>query len=614
MAQTPRGDALTHDREDLARSRIRFLTAEPVEPSRVRPAILASWRRSRDLKVAADKIELPYIRDPDMDTGLTRSAEPVLRRLHEQLDGQPMSIILTDQTGLVLSRRTADADLERHLDRVLLVPGFSYAEEFVGTNGIGTALEVGSASYVFGHEHYAERLEDLACAGVPIHDPISGRTVGAVDLTCWRKDAGALLLTLAKTTAEQIRQALLADSGPHELELLRAYRRTCRRLTGIVFALATDAVMANDYARAVLDPADQAALIAQAAEASDELTHRHRGAIAVSLPSGTAARMYCHQVRIGAELAGVVVHVKLGESHNKPPNARDVVSRIQLPGLVGQAPLWLRACREVQAAFQSGEWLSVEGEPGVGKLALLRAVQLRRQPAGRFAVLDAIDAATDPDWLGTVRGTLQDNANSVVIRHVDRLDGRRLRALASALQDASAVVRDQPVWVAVTLAHAPQTPDLARLLGLFPTTVEVPPLRLHLEDLERLVSFFLARLGQGVGITCSPEVMRLLMRSAWPGNVEQVHQVLHQVVQRRRSGVIQPSDLPPEAQTVSRRLLSPLEAMERDAIVNSLADASGNKVKAARSLGMSRATIYRKVHEYGIVAQPPGPQPGQAAR
>ena len=52
---------------------------------------------------------------------------------------------------------------------------------------------------------------------------------------------------------------------------------------------------------------------------------------------------------------------------------------------------------------------------------------------------------------------------------------------------------------------------------------------------------------------------------------------------------------------MSRRLLSPLESMERDAIVQGLLDYQGNKVKAAKSLGMSRATIYRKIHEYGIV-------------
>jgi sigma-54 dependent transcriptional regulator, acetoin dehydrogenase operon transcriptional activator AcoR len=67
--------------------------------------------------------------------------------------------------------------------------------------------------------------------------------------------------------------------------------------------------------------------------------------------------------------------------------------------------------------------------------------------------------------------------------------------------------------------------------------------------------------------------------------------------------VIQPDELPPECQTVSRRVLSPLESMERDAIVRGLLGASGHKDEVARSLGMSRATIYRKIHEYGIVTR-----------
>jgi transcriptional regulator of acetoin/glycerol metabolism len=66
--------------------------------------------------------------------------------------------------------------------------------------------------------------------------------------------------------------------------------------------------------------------------------------------------------------------------------------------------------------------------------------------------------------------------------------------------------------------------------------------------------------------------------------------------------LVQPRDLPPEIRSVSRRLLSPLESLERDAIERSLTDARGNKAKAAKSLGMSRATIYRKIHEFGIVA------------
>ncbi len=111
--------------------------------------------------------------------------------------------------GVALSRLTADHDLERHLDRVQLAPGFSYAEEFAGTNGIGTALESGQAAHVFGHEHYAAHLEDLACAAVPIRHPISGKAAGAVNLTSWRTDAGRLLIALAQSTARQVTQGLL---------------------------------------------------------------------------------------------------------------------------------------------------------------------------------------------------------------------------------------------------------------------------------------------------------------------------------------------------------------------------------------------------------------------
>src|SRR6266567_220995 len=139
----------------LAEARERFLNAEKVETSRVRDTILASWWRSRRWNVAADQIDLTYIRDPNLDTPLTRNALPVLEHLRDNLEGQQISVILTDAAGVVLTRLTADHDLERHLDGVQLAPGFSYAEQSVGTNGIGTALEGGRPMHVFGHEHYA---------------------------------------------------------------------------------------------------------------------------------------------------------------------------------------------------------------------------------------------------------------------------------------------------------------------------------------------------------------------------------------------------------------------------------------------------------------------------
>ena len=586
-------------RDLLAEARERFLAAEPVDPNAVRKPILASWWRSRQWHVAADHIELDYLHDPDLESNLARTADPVLRHLHEQLDGQPISIILTDSAGVVLTRLTADRDLERQLDGVKLAPGFSYAEARVGTNGIGTALESGGPAHVFGHEHYAEHLEQFGCAGVPIHDPVSGKTVGVIDLTCWRKNADPLLVSLVKATADQITQALLAAGSRRDMHLLQEYVRACRRTGGIVLALGNDVVMLNDHARQVLDPGDQSALIGHATEA---LARHNPGAVTVDLPSGVAARMFCRRISGDGPFADGVVHVKLAAAALVAPEAPAPRAAMYLPGLVGSGVLWLRACREAETLYDASDWMTIEGESGVGKLALARAVHQRRNPAAPFHVLDAADA--DQDWLTKARGELLDGAGLLLIRHVDALNARQMHTLASALQEARTAKRHKELRVAVTLNRKQASADLnpqARLLRFFQGTVELPPLRHHIEDLHELVPFFLARLsGQG-RLTCSPEAMQLLLRHNWPGNAEQLWQVLKQVVQRRRAGVIMPKDLPPECWTVSRRLLSPLESIERDAIVQSLQDHDGNKVRAAEALGMSRATIYRKIHEYGIV-------------
>ncbi|MBV9380052.1 MAG: hypothetical protein JO242_05210, partial [Streptosporangiaceae bacterium] len=66
-------------RDRLAEARERFLAAEPVDPRAVREPILASWRRSREWNVAANRIHLDYLHDPNLEGTLARSAEPVLR-------------------------------------------------------------------------------------------------------------------------------------------------------------------------------------------------------------------------------------------------------------------------------------------------------------------------------------------------------------------------------------------------------------------------------------------------------------------------------------------------------------------------------------------------------
>lgn len=580
--------------EGLLRARTSFLVDDEVEAGSVRDTILASWTRSREWDVHTDSVELSCEFETETDSPLVRAASAILSDVADQMAGEPVSVILTDADGVVLDRRTGDSALHQHLDRVWLAPGFSYAEKFIGTNGIGTALEGRGPVQVFGHEHYVEHLADLACAGAPIWHPVSGKLLGVIDLTCWRPDAGRFMSTAVERIARQIESALLDQSGPRELALLHDYLTACRRHHGAVFGISPDLVMMNDRARELIDPADQAALVAGAGEAM----RSDRRLLMVDLPSGAVARVQCRPSWMERGVAGGVLIVALVAPDIAPrPRPAAVPPVSALPAAVGSGLLWVKCCQAVDRHFRSREWLVLEGEPGVGKTTLARATHQMRTPAAHLRLLDAVDYSRA--WIAEINEELETGGGTLVLSHVDRLSPEGMRALVDALEPHRESTDPDRPWVVAT-ATGLGGAEFADLLECFPRTVEVPPLRHHVEDVAELVPHLIARLTRGSELTCSREALRVLMRNRWPGNVEQLYQVLRKTVARRRAGVLIPADLPPETRAITRRVLTPLEAIECDAIVDALLDNDGNKAEAARHLGMSRATIYRKIRGYGI--------------
>jgi transcriptional regulator of acetoin/glycerol metabolism len=587
------------DRE-VAQARERFLSRDGEPDAQVRRMILASWIRSRESNVDLDRIAVPYVRDPDLEAPLCRSAAPILDTLGVQLQGEPVSIILTDHTGLVLDRRSSGSDLAARLDGVRLAPGFSYAEEFAGTNGIGTAVSSGGVTLVDGREHYSHELGLFACAGAPIRHPTRGKTVGILDLTTWSQAPGAMLTALACATAKQIEEELLAQTGLREFALFQEYMKACQHSPGPVLALNNDVVMSNDQLRQLLDAAEQEALIGYAMDmmrADDRTTAR-----TVELPSGRSAHLRCTPAHCETGPAGGVFRIRLGHQRRSSLSPGTILlprdhTTVDLPGLAGAAPCWTRAGQQVDSCYQAGEWLAVEGEPGVGKLAVLRAVHRRHHPSVRFRVVEPPDPDGLDDWLTVLSEDLARPNAIVVLAHADRMDEDGAAAVANTLiEQAGDLDSSVRPHVAMTLSG----PAPAPLRPLFPRTVEVPALRHHIEDLALLIPHLLAQLTHGDQLVCSPQTLAQLARLNWPGNVTQLRTVLNQVVKRRRAGTIEPDDLPPECRSATRRTLSTIEALERDAIVNALLSCEENPTKAAATLGISRATIYRKLRNYGI--------------
>ena len=591
------GDALSEHPalKDRTRwdSRERFLGGAD-RRGRVRPVIARSWVRSRESGVRADGDPTTKHIEFDPQRRLLRLARPILDRLEDEVANTDAVVILTDARGLVLDRRAGGPSLNRGLDRVFLAPGHLYAEETVGTNGIGTASEDRAATWVIGSEHYAEWLRWLSCAGVPIRDPITGRIEGILDLTCRLRDTNSLMVPFVKEGARQIEERLYSEASRRDRDLLDRFVAVARRSRQPVVAVNDQTVISNAAAARLLAPADHMQLwnhIADAVESGSGVVDGFR------LSQGTMAAFRLVAFERGEPHHGAVLEIDLERSpeqshvrHAQPPDAPD-----ELPGV---SMAWREACATAARLALGRLPVLIVGEPGVGKLALARFMH-ERSAGGEMTVVDAslIRVHGASAWLKSVGIRLAERDGTLVLRHLEALDDDMASAVVALLATADP---SGPLVVGTLAEPADGQAAGPTLRAHFPAAVRVPPLRERPEDIADIVPVLMGRHSDGRGRRCQPAVIQALIRANWPHNVRQLETVLQGTLARSRAIEITVGDLPTEYRNLPWRRLTAMERAERAAIAQALEAAGGNKSLAAASLGIARATLYRKLKELGV--------------
>jgi len=131
--------------------------------------------------------------------------------------------------------------------------------------------------------------------------------------------------------------------------------------------------------------------------------------------------------------------------------------------------------------------------------------------------------------------------------------------------------------------------------------ISVPPLRSRRMDIPLLVHHFLEMFADNSPVTISPEASSLLSEYDWPGNVRELQNCIIRMIANRRADRLDVPDIPPlPGLSTSSSALSALDDAERKVIAKTLLDVGGNVVDAARALGLSRATLYRKMRALGL--------------
>ncbi len=131
--------------------------------------------------------------------------------------------------------------------------------------------------------------------------------------------------------------------------------------------------------------------------------------------------------------------------------------------------------------------------------------------------------------------------------------------------------------------------------------VVLPPLRERREDVTALVAHFLRDLNDRFGRRVrevSPDAMAMLLAYDFPGNVRELEHLLERAFALGARDVIDSSDLPDLRSRRTAGEESPLERAERETILKTLSRTGGDKDAAARELGISRRTLYRRLRDF----------------
>ncbi|MGH9641607.1 MAG: helix-turn-helix domain-containing protein, partial [Terriglobales bacterium] len=138
-------------------------------------------------------------------------------------------------------------------------------------------------------------------------------------------------------------------------------------------------------------------------------------------------------------------------------------------------------------------------------------------------------------------------------------------------------------------------------------TLRVPPLRERRQDIPLLVAHILERIGRYAGMEkrISDEALKMLLNYDWPGNVRELENSLERACALTSNPEIQVHDLPTHLSSAPTSRIDrpangvvPLAELEKHTILNALASVNGDKMTAARLLGIGKTTLYRKLKEY----------------
>ena len=531
--------------------------------------------------------------------------------------------------------------------------GTMWSEGHMGTNAIGLAMLTAMPAQVVGAEHYHEAYHPFAGSAAPIHDA-NGRIIGIISIIepvlAVTRHSLSLVMAAARAITNQIQAEMYLHEASHHLSEVRTILEVIHEgiitwntngrinhvnsLAGEILHLKPKSILGRPY-QEVLQFSPE---LQQAIDNQQELLDVETSLIAQGKDVACLVSL-CPVTYGDAKLASFVAMLRPIEQVRKLVHQQvGTQALLTLDDMFNQSTTMRSVMRQARTAARGTAPVLLRGEGGVGKNHLARAIH-NDSGRGDMPFL-ALNCRAIPhelmitEFLGHEQDAYSNGRPSkfelaeggtLMFDQIESLSLEMQSALLHVIETGHVMrlgsVRPIPVNVRII---ASTTADLEKLVaeghfvshlyyrfGVF--NIELPPLRERPEDIPLLSERFLARISQrdGQAAWIDDEATAVLRRYPWPGNVRELESILERAHNHSHDNTIHLADLPeairrgrvvvsssPQAQPV----LTAVEA-EREAIIRAGYAYQGQLTDMAKSLGIGRTTLWRKMKRYNLAPE-----------
>lgn len=639
----------------------KFVKDNDIDKNNVRDMIIKSWQRCKEYNVD------PYMGKGDLvpdnklhrikkqNKQLIETAEPFMKELAELVKDSHIVVVLTNAKGLILET-LGDEKIMNNANQLKFIPGSYWSEEKVGTNAIGSAIEIDKPLQVNGCEHYCKQHHTWTCSAAPIHNP-EGELIGILDMSGPFKRAHPHTLGMVVAAAKSVENQISLIEKNKELRIANKFSSAVfnsmsegiisidkfgkviwiNKAASKMFEIDRKSAKEKDIKDVIGEQPTVEKMLSNHQPFNDEDISVYRNKERLYL--NASARILLNKTGIAD---GYIIILRKMKAVKKMVNRMAGSEARFCFGDIIEENRYLKKVKDLgRRISKSDATVLIEGESGTGKEMMAQAIH--NESLRRERVFLSINCAAIPQNLLESELFGYEGGSFTGARKKGRPGKFELASGGTLLLDE---IGEMPLNMQASLLRVLQEKEINRIGGLEPIPIDVrilastnkdleeevrkgnfrkdlffrlntvkikmPVLSKRLDDIEKLVEHFIFILNQKSNQNIHAvenEVIDLLKEYDWPGNVRELQNVIERAVLLSEDGCIRVKHLPEEFKNNVEKEVNKIDSnslpllklkdMEKIMLEHSIQETK-TITEAAKILGVSRSTFYRKADKFNL--------------